>query len=83
MDVPLFEAPHPIHPPAPGISELAPPSGSAGLVEEIGFFEESRPAFSVPKPGLKAAPRRGKGKGVLSAVLASDGSVTQEQSRML
>ena len=71
------------HIPAPGISELAPPSGSAGLVEEIGFFEESRPTFSVPKPGLKAAPRRNKGKGVMGAVLASDGSVTQEQSRML
>ena len=67
-----------------GISELAPLAGSAGLLADIGLFEEaeSRPAFSVPKPGLKPA-KRAKGRGVLSSVLGSDGSVTQEQSRML
>ena len=42
------------------------------------------PQFSVPKPGLKAAKRPpARGKGVIGAVLAPDGSVTHEPSRML
>ena len=40
--------------------------------------------FSVPKPGLKSAKRAPlRGKGVMGAVLAPDGSVTHEPSRML
>ena len=40
--------------------------------------------FSVPKPGLKSAQRAPvRGKGVMGAVLAADGSVTHEPSRML
>lgn len=40
--------------------------------------------FSVPKPGLKSAKRApARGKGVVGAVLAADGSVTHEPSRML
>ena len=43
-----------------------------------------RPQFSVPKPGLKSARRpAARGKGVVGAVLAPDGSVTHEPSRML
>ena len=42
------------------------------------------PQFSVPKPGLKASKRTpARGKGVIGAVLAPDGSVTHEPSRML
>jgi hypothetical protein len=42
------------------------------------------PQFSVPKPGLKSAKRPpARGKGVVGAVLAPDGSVTHEPSRML
>ena len=76
-------------PPLPEPSGRHDPDG--GLREPAGssqgVFEESRrePVFSVPKPGLKAAGKRpaAKGRGVLSSVLAADGSVTQEQSRML
>ncbi len=40
--------------------------------------------FHVPKPGIKNAKRPPiRGKGVISAVLGADGSVTHEQSRML
>jgi hypothetical protein len=40
--------------------------------------------FSVPKPGLKASKRpSARGKGVIGAVLAPDGTVTHEQSQML
>ena len=50
-------------------------SGPASLVSSL---------FSVPKPGLKAAKRPpARGKGVMGAVLSSDGSVTHEPSRIL
>ena len=80
----------PERPPLPALSALE---------EDIGVFEEAGPLpsrshvsagshlFSVAKPGLanKQQPKRSniKGKGVLSSILAADGSVTQEQSRML
>jgi hypothetical protein len=44
----------------------------------------SQSVFSVPKPGIKNVKRPPiRGKGVISAVLGADGSVTHEQSRML
>ena len=44
----------------------------------------SQGTFSVPKPGIKNVKRPPiRGKGVISAVLGADGSVTHEQSRML
>lgn len=68
----------------------------AGLTEDIGVFDDPGPLpslstsaapapFSVPKPGLKSAARKGvaRGKGVPSSVLAADGSVTQQQASML
>ena len=40
--------------------------------------------FSVAKPGIKSAKKStNKSKGLLGAVLGTDGSVTHEQSRML
>ena len=45
-------------------------------------FEEQVPTFTVPKPSLKAK-KSAKGKGVVSSVLGADGSIRQEQSRML
>jgi hypothetical protein len=45
---------------------------------------QSQGTFSVPKPGIKNVKRPPiRGKGVISAVLGADGSVTHEQSRML
>ena len=64
------------------ISEPAP-SGSGGLTEDIGTFD-SPPVFQAPKPGLKTSKRGpARGKGVMGAVLAADGSVTHEPSRIL
>jgi hypothetical protein len=40
------------------------------------------PSFTVPKPSLKSK-KPAKGKGVVSSVLGADGSIRQEQSRML
>ena len=63
--------------------------GSRGLTEDIGVFESSfeEPVgrtFQAPKPGLKASKRApARGKGVMGAVLAADGSVTHEPSRIL
>ena len=67
----------------------APVVRESGLDEDIGTFEsldDPLPAphpstFSVPKPGLKKKPARGRS--VLSSILSPDGSVSQEQSRML
>ena len=65
------------------------------LAEDIGVFDDpgplpslstaaAPPPFSVPKPGLKSARKpAARGKGVLSSVLAADGSVTQQQASML
>jgi hypothetical protein len=40
--------------------------------------------FQVPKPGIRTAKRpSGRGKGVLGALLGTDGSVRPEESRML
>ena len=67
---------------------------SSTLTEDIGVFdepgpvpprvhfEEQVPTFTVPKPSLKAK-KPAKGKGVVSSVLGADGSIRQEQSRML
>ena len=56
----------------------------AGLTEDIGTFETYEPKpFAAPKPGLKSKRSSGRGRGVMGAVLAADGSVTHEQSRML
>ena len=67
---------------------------SSALMEDIGVFdepgpvpprvhfEEQVPTFTVPKPSLKAK-KPAKGKGVVSSVLGADGSIRQEQSRML
>jgi hypothetical protein len=73
-----------------------PESGAdSGLAEDIGVFDDpgplpslstaaAPPPFSVPKPGLKSARKpAARGKGVLSSVLAADGSVTQQQASML
>lgn len=75
----------------PAISE-----SDSGLTEDIGVFDDPGPLpslstapapapFNVPKPGLKTAARKSaaRGKGVLSSVLAADGSVTQQQASML
>lgn len=44
----------------------------------------SQNVFHVPRPGIKNVKRPPiRGKGVISAVLGADGSVTHEQSRML
>jgi hypothetical protein len=60
-------------------SGAAPPTGGT-----IDMQSAAPPAFSVPKPGLKSAKRPpARGKGVVGAVLAADGSVTHEPSRML
>lgn len=88
-DQSFFERPWPA--PLPEEPALgAQPPGEAGEPLSSGSFQppplEARPdpVFSVPKPGLKSARRpTGKGRGVLGSVLAADGSVTQEQSRML
>jgi hypothetical protein len=57
---------------------LLPRNGAPGL------DSDARPQFSVPKPGLKNVKRTAqRGKGVIGAVLAIDGSVTHEPSRML
>jgi hypothetical protein len=57
--------------------------GGSG-VGSTGLHEPAPPQFSVPKPGLKSVKRSGqRGKGVMGAVLATDGSVTHEPSRML
>ena len=45
-------------------------------------LNEAVPAFTVAKPGLKSA-KKPRGKGVVSSVLSADGSIRQEQSRML
>ena len=59
-------------------STPAPPS------ETIDLRAAALTQFSVPKPGLKSAKRTpARGKGVVGAVLAADGSVTHEPSRML
>jgi hypothetical protein len=70
------------------ISEAGPGS-SAGLTEDIGTFDTtpmqaSSQPFQAPKPGLKSNKRApARGKGVMGAVLAADGSVTHEPSRIL
>jgi hypothetical protein len=59
---------------------------SAAVAATTGGGAVAAPAsqFSVPKPGLKASKRpSARGKGVIGAVLAPDGTVTHEQSRML
>ena len=49
----------------------------AGLTEDIGTFETYEPKpFAAPKPGLKSKRSSGRGRGVMGAVLAADGSVT-------
>ena len=45
-------------------------------------YNEAVPTFTVAKPGLKSA-KKPRGKGVVSSVLGVDGSIRQEQSRML
>jgi hypothetical protein len=72
---------------------------TTGLTEDIGTFEELPPLsskhggaeqqsssqlFQIPKPGIRSAKRpSGRSKGVLGALLGTDGSVRQEESRML
>jgi hypothetical protein len=68
------------------ISEAGPGSVS-GLTEDIGMFETQpvpSTSFQAPKPGLKSNKRaQARGKGVMGAVLAADGTVTHEPSRIL
>ena len=45
-------------------------------------LNEAVPTFTVAKPGLKSA-KKPKGRGLVSSVLGADGSIRQEQSRML
>ena len=71
-----------------GVMEDAGPlmgsSASQPPVESLEVLSAAPPQFSVPKPGLKSAKRApARGKGVVGTVLAADGSVTQEPSRML
>ena len=79
--------------------ELNPVGASMGMTEDIGMFEFGDsmmqpkqtkadecivPSFQVPKPGIRQQKKSSvKGRGVLGALLGSDGSVTHEQSRML
>jgi hypothetical protein len=75
------------------LSDAPPPAaGSAGMSVDIGVFDfapeagggPARSGLQIPTPGLKAARRpAARGKGVVGAVLASDGSVTHEPSRIL
>ena len=59
-------------------------SASQPSVESLEVLSAAPPQFSVPKPGLKSAKRApARGKGVVGTVLAADGSVTHEPSRML
>jgi hypothetical protein len=80
METEVHEAPMPLQ----IISESGQGS-SIGLTEDIGVFDEpAGRAFQAPKPGLKANKRApARGKGVMGAVLAADGSVTHEPSRIL
>jgi len=71
-----------------GIMEDAGPLlGSAApqpSADTIDLQQTALSRFSVPKPGLKSTKRPlARGKGVVGAVLAADGSVTHEPSRML
>jgi len=61
------------------------PSLSAAAHAEPSDLRAAAPSqFSVPKPGLKSAKRpAARGKGVMGALLATNGSVTHESSRML
>jgi hypothetical protein len=63
--------------------QIASEAGPSGLTEDLGTFDPP-PVFQAPKPGLKASKRGpARGKGVMGAVLAADGSVTHEPSRIL
>lgn len=67
-----------------GSSSLSEPNVGGSGVDSTGLRGSPLPQFSVPKPGLKSVKRSGqRGKGVMGAVLATDGSVTHEPSRML
>lgn len=71
-----------------GVMEDAGPlmgsSASQPSVDAVDMRSAAPPTFSVPKPGLKSAKRApARGKGVVGAVLAADGSVTHEASLML
>ena len=67
----------------PGLREDIGVFDDAGAVAESTAVDLAVPSFTVPKPGLKAARKSGKGKGVVSSVLGADGSIRLEQSRML
>ena len=57
--------------------------GPAGLTEDIWTFGTYEPLpFAAPKPWLMFTRSPGRGSWVIGAVLAADGSVTHEQSRM-
>ena len=63
---------------------MAPLPPSAPVGDTLDLRANAPTQFSVPKPGIKGAKRApARGKGVLGAVLATDGSVTHEPSRML
>lgn len=92
--VPVALQPPPVQPPRFSFEEdigvledAGPLMGSSAPpppVETIDMQSAAPPTFSVPKPGLKSAKRApARGKGVVGAVLAADGSVTHEPSRML
>ena len=69
---------------AVGVGESALASGAGGAGSVSGAASLVSSLFSAPKPGLKATKRPpARGKGVMGAVLSSDGSVTHEPSRIL
>jgi len=65
---------------------LSRPALHAELPETVPATAERQtepPSLNIPKPGVRGTKRGPARKGVLSSVLAADGSVTQERSNML
>ena len=69
------------------IVSVAGPGSASGLTEDIGKFETPpmpSSSFQAPKPGLKANKRsQARGKGVMGAVLAANGTLKHEPSQIL
>jgi hypothetical protein len=70
------------------IVSVAGPGSASSLTEDIGTLSETPPmpfsSFQAPKPGLKANKRsQARGKGVMGAVLAANGTLKHEPLRIL